>query len=175
MGRNGWEKRAKRIRLLLLDADGVLTDGRIAYDGAGREIKFFDVKDGQGIQLLHRAGLEVGILSGRGSPAVRIRAKELGIILLRQRVRDKAKALEEIMSKNSYTPEQICFVGDDLVDLPVFARVGLAVAVADGTEDVKAEAHYITHHSGGKGAVREVCDLILKAQGKWEAVTQKYF
>ena len=175
LGRNGWEKRAKRIRLLLLDADGVLTDGRIAYDGAGREIKFFDVKDGQGIQLLHHAGMEVGILSGRGSPAVRIRAKELGITLLRQGVRDKGKALEEIMWKKGYTPEQICFVGDDLVDLPVFARVGLAVAVADGTEDVKAKAHYITHHSGGKGAVREVCDLILKAQGKWEAVTRLYF
>jgi 3-deoxy-D-manno-octulosonate 8-phosphate phosphatase (KDO 8-P phosphatase) len=171
---NDWKKRAKFIRLLLLDVDGVLTDGRIVYDGAGRELKFFDIKDGHGIKLLQRAGLEVGILSGRRSPALRLRAKELGIHLLRQKVLDKGKALEAILRKKRFRAEQICFVGDDLVDLPVLARVGLAVAVTDSVEDVKANAHYITHHPGGQGAVREVCDLILKAQGKWEAATQEY-
>jgi len=172
---NDWKERAKFIRLLLLDVDGVLTDGRIVYDGAGRELKFFDIKDGQGIKLLQEAGLEVGILSGRRSPPLRIRAKELGIHLLRQRVLDKGKALEAILRKKRFRAEQICFVGDDLVDLPVLARVGLAVAVTDSVEDVKANAHYITHHAGGRGAVREVCDLILRAQGKWKAATQKYF
>lgn len=173
MRRKDWEERAKPIRLLLLDVDGVLTDGRIIYDGSGREWKSFDIKDGQGIRLLQRAGLEVGILSGRKSPAVRSRAKELGISLLRQRVTDKGKALEEIIEERNYPPEQICFVGDDLVDLPVFARVGLAVAVADSVEEVRASAHYITRNPGGRGAVREVCDLILKVQGKWTAVTQE--
>ena len=172
---NDWKKRAKFIRLLLLDVDGVLTDGRIVYDGAGRELKSFDIKDGHGIKLLQQAGLEVGILSGRRSPALRLRAKELGIRLVRQRVLDKGKALETILHKKRFRAEQICFVGDDLVDLPVLARVGLAVAVVDSVEDVKANAHYITQHPGGQGAVREVCDLILKAQGKWKAVTQKFF
>ena len=115
--RKDWKERAKAIRLLLLDVDGVLTDGRIIYDGSGEEWKSFDIKDGQGIRLLRRAGLEVGILSGRKSLAARSRAKELGICLLRQRVTDKAKALEEIMQQNNYLPEQICFVGDDFFPL----------------------------------------------------------
>ena len=169
-----WKERAKRIRLLLLDVDGVLTDGRIIYDGSGREWKSFDIKDGQGIRLLQRAGLEVGILSGRKSLATRSRAKELGITLLRQRVVDKAKALEEIVEERNNRPEQICFVGDDLVDLPVFALVGLAVAVADSVAEVRASAQYITRNPGGRGAVREVCELILKAQGKWGTVIQEY-
>jgi 3-deoxy-D-manno-octulosonate 8-phosphate phosphatase (KDO 8-P phosphatase) len=163
------------IRLLLLDVDGVLTEGQIVYDGSGRELKSFNIKDGHGIKLLQRAGLEVGILSGRRSAAVRLRAKELGIRLLRQRVLDKGKALETILRQKKFTAEQICFVGDDLVDLPVLACVGLAVAVTDSVADVKANAHYITHLPGGQGAVREVCDLILKAQGKWKAATQRYF
>jgi len=171
----GWKERAKKIRFLLLDVDGVLTDGRIVYDGTGRELKIFNVKDGQGIKLLQRAGLAVGILSGRKSSAVRRRARELGIRLLRQNVLDKGKALEAIQQQKGVKSEEICFMGDDLADLPVFTRVGLAVAVADSAADVKAKAHYITHHSGGQGAVREVCDLILKAQGKWAEVTSHYF
>jgi 3-deoxy-D-manno-octulosonate 8-phosphate phosphatase (KDO 8-P phosphatase) len=172
--RRDWRERAKAIRLLLLDVDGVLTDGRITYDGSGREWKSFDIRDGQGIRLLQQAGLEVGILSGRRSAAVRTRAKELGLRLLRQKVTDKAKALEEIMVQKNYKREQICYVGDDLVDLPVFPRVGLAIAAADSIGEVKASAHYITRNPGGRGAVREVCDLILKAQGKWAAVTREY-
>jgi len=172
---NDWKRRAKSIRLLLLDVDGVLTDGRVVYDGVGRELKFFHIKDGHGIKLLQRAGLSVGILSGRRSSAVRLRAKELGIDLLQQRALDKAKVLEAILRKRKIKPEQVCFVGDDLVDLPVFGRVGFAVAVADSVEEVKAHAHYVTHRLGGRGAVREVCEMILKAQGKWETVTRKYF
>jgi len=170
-----WKKRAQAIRLLLLDVDGVLTDGRIVYDGRGQELKSFDIKDGQGIKLLQQAGLKVGILSGRKSSAVNLRARELGIDLLLQKALDKAKALEKIIRKGNIRAEQICFVGDDLVDLPVFSRVGFAVAVADSVKEVKENAHYITHCPGGRGAVREVCELILKVQGKWEAVTQKYF
>ncbi|MBM4331437.1 MAG: HAD-IIIA family hydrolase [Deltaproteobacteria bacterium] len=175
MKEKDWKKRAQAIRLLLLDVDGVLTDGRIVYDGRGQELKSFDIKDGQGIKLLQQAGLKVGILSGRKSSAVNLRARELGIDLLLQKALDKAKALEKIIRKGNIRAEQICFVGDDLVDLPVFSRVGFAVAVADSVKEVKENAHYITHCPGGRGAVREVCELILKVQGKWEAVTQKYF
>ncbi|OGP48794.1 MAG: phenylphosphate carboxylase subunit delta, partial [Deltaproteobacteria bacterium RBG_13_51_10] len=174
MRARSWNDRAKKIHLLLLDVDGVLTDGRIVYDGREREFKSFDIKDGQGIKLFQQAGLKVGILSGRKSSAVRLRAKELGIEILYQKALDKAKTLEVILQKNKIRAEQICFMGDDLVDLPVLLRVGLAVAVADGVEEVKANAHYVTHHPGGRGAVREICELILKAQGKWESVTQKY-
>lgn len=175
MKEKDWKKRAQAIRLLLLDVDGVLTDGRIVYDGRGQELKSFDIKDGQGIKLLQQAGLKVGIISGRKSSAVSLRARELGIDLLFQKALDKAKALEKIIRKGNIRAEQICFVGDDLVDLPVFPRVGFAVAVADSVKEVKENAHYITHCPGGRGAVREVCELILKVQGKWEAVTQKYF
>ena len=169
-----WKKRAKAIRLLLLDVDGVLTDGRIVYDGKGRELKSFDIKDGQGIKLFQQAGLKVGIISGRKSSAVRLRAKELGIEILHQKALDKAKTLEVILQNNQIRAEQVCFMGDDILDLPVLLRVGLAVAVADGAEEVKTNAHYVTHHPGGRGAVREICELLLKAQGKWEPITRKY-
>ncbi len=152
----------------------MLTDGRITYDGSGKEWKSFDIKDGQGIKLLQRAGIEVGILSGRRSSAVRARAKELGIVLVRQSALEKGKALQEIICGRNIKEEQICFVGDDLMDLPVLLQVGFAVAVADSPEEVKSNAHYITRRPGGHGAVREVCDLLLQAQGKWKAVTDKY-
>ncbi len=174
MKKKDWKDRAKKIRLLLLDVDGVLTDGRIVYDERGREIKSFDIKDGQGIKLCQQAGLQVGILSGRKSLAVRFRAQELGIALLLQKAVDKAEALEGIRKKNRMRMDQICFMGDDLADLPVFSRVGFAVAVADGVREVKANAHYVTRHAGGHGAVRETCELILKAQGKWKRVTSKF-
>jgi 3-deoxy-D-manno-octulosonate 8-phosphate phosphatase (KDO 8-P phosphatase) len=171
--KKNWQDRAKKIRLLLLDVDGVLTDGRILYDERGREIKSFDIKDGQGIKLCQQAGLQVGILSGRKSAAVRFRAEELGIALLLQGAGDKAKSLEGILQKNEMRADQVCFVGDDLADLPVFSRVGFAVAVADGVREAKAKAHYVTRRSGGRGAVREICELILKAQGKWKGATSK--
>ena len=175
MKNEDWQKRAEAVRLLLLDVDGVLTDGGILFDGEGREMKFFDAKDGHGIKMLQRGGVQVGILSGRRSQTVRRRARELGIQIVRQKVLDKVKGLEEILRKEKIPVEQICYVGDDLVDLPLFPLVGLAIAVADAVEDVKARAHYVTRLPGGQGAVREVCDLLLKAQGKWETVTQRYF
>ncbi len=168
------EQRARQIRLLLLDVDGVLTDGRIVYDGTGREWKSFDIKDGQGIKLLQSAGIEVGILSGRESPAVGLRARELGIKLIRQKAFPKEKTLGEIMRGKRLEGRQICFIGDDIMDLPVFERVGFAVAVADAVEIARSHAHYVTERPGGRGAVREVCDLILRAQGRWTGVIGKY-
>jgi len=173
--KKSWKKRAKRIRLLLLDVDGVMTDGRLGFDGAGREFKSFYARDGIGIRLIQRAGLRVGILSGRRARVVELRARELGIDLLLQKVQDKARGLKEILKKEKLRPDQICYVGDDLVDLPVLTRVGLAVAVADAAPEVKAMAHVLTRKPGGMGAVREVCEILLKAQGKWKAGVQKYF
>ena len=170
-----WKNRAQKIHLLLLDVDGVLTDGRIAYDGTGREIKFFDVKDGQGIKFLQGGGIEVGILSSRESRAVKKRAEELGIRLVRQKVQDKQEELAAIQRERKLTGEEIAYVGDDWVDLPLFSRVGLAVAVADSIPELKRKAHYITRSPGGCGAVREIGEAILKAQGKWGQVTEKYF
>ncbi len=173
--KNGnWKKRLRPIRLVLLDVDGVLTDGRLFYDGTGREYKAFHIRDGQGIVLLQRAGIRVGFLSGRVSSAVRIRAKELGIRLVRQKVVDKGKALKAICEKERMAEEEICYMGDDLIDLPAFRRVGFAVAVGDAVEEVKNCAHYVTRKRGGQGAVRELCELILKAQGKWQERIQPY-
>jgi 3-deoxy-D-manno-octulosonate 8-phosphate phosphatase (KDO 8-P phosphatase) len=170
-----WEKRARSIRLLLLDVDGVLTDGRLIYDGMGREYKAFHIHDGQGIVLLQRAGIKVGFLSGRISSAVKVRAKELGIWLIRQKVVDKGNALKAICKRGRMEEEEVCYMGDDLIDLPAFGRVGLAVAVADAAEELKSCAHYITRKRGGQGAVRELCELILKAQGKWQEAIGPYF
>ncbi len=175
MSAKDWENRARRVRLLLLDVDGVLTDGRIIYDNSGNEWKFFDVKDGHGIKLLQRAGLEVGILTGRKAKGTTIRARELGIRLVVQKALDKGKALEEIQKKRKIDGPSIGYIGDDLVDIPVFARVGFAVATADGVAEAKRCAHYVTRRRGGRGAVREVCELILKCQDKWKDVTRRYF
>ncbi len=168
------DARARQIRLLLLDVDGVLTDGSIMYDGSGKEWKSFDIKDGQGIKLLQGAGIEVGILSGRFAQAVRVRARELGISLVRQKAYPKDKVLAEIMRRKRLKSEEICFMGDDIGDVPAFGKVGFAVAVADGMDVVKSYAHYITRRPGGHGAVREVCELILHAQGKWAAAMKVY-
>ncbi len=170
-----WKDRARNIFLLLLDVDGVLTDGRIGFDGAGEEVKFFDVKDGQGVQFLRSAGIEVGILSSRASRPVRKRARDLGIRLVREGVKDKGGELAVIRREKNLRGDQIAYVGDDWLDLPVFQQVGLAIAVADSIPELKKKAHYVTHAPGGHGAVREVCEVILKAQGKWKRVTEKYF
>jgi 3-deoxy-D-manno-octulosonate 8-phosphate phosphatase (KDO 8-P phosphatase) len=174
MAQKGWQERAKKVRLLLLDVDGVMTDGRLGFDGEGREIKFFYARDGIGIKLLQEAGIRVGILSGRRARVVALRAKELGISLVRQRIRDKAQALEEILETERLRPEQVCYMGDDLVDLPVLRRVGFPVAVADAVPEVKFMAHLVTRNPGGRGAVREVCEKILKIQGKWEKGIRKF-
>jgi 3-deoxy-D-manno-octulosonate 8-phosphate phosphatase (KDO 8-P phosphatase) len=168
------ELRAKGIKLLLMDCDGVLTDGRLTLLADGDEQKTFHARDGQGISLFHRAGLKTGIISGRTSSAVERRARELGMTYVRQDVHGKLKVLEAFLAEAKLTAAECAFVGDDLPDIPVMLRVGLSVAVADAVEETKQAAHYVTEHKGGRGAVREVTELILKAQGRWEELMERY-
>lgn len=165
--------KARLVRLVILDVDGVLTDGRIIYDDSGRELKCFNVKDGHGIRLLMRAGIEVGIITGRESKAVEYRAKNLGISILYQKAYDKVKVYDLVRDKNGLADEQVCYIADDLLDIPLMRRVGFSAAVADGSKEIKSIADYITIKNGGNGAVREVCELILKAQDKWKEYTEK--
>ncbi len=160
-------RKARKIKLLLLDVDGVLTDGRIIIDDRGVESKEFHVRDGQGIALLMRAGIEVGFITGRSSNAVRHRARDLGVTLVYQSVTDKLASYTKIKRQRRLTDDQISYVGDDLIDQPVLSQVGLAIAVADGWPELRAVVDYTTKAWGGKGAVREVAELLLKAQGKW--------
>jgi 3-deoxy-D-manno-octulosonate 8-phosphate phosphatase (KDO 8-P phosphatase) len=159
--------RARLIRLLILDIDGVLTDGRLYFDAKGEALKVFHVRDGHGIKMAQRGGLEVALVSGRRSDAAFQRARELGVSRFYEGVRDKVAILEELLAALNLTPREVAAVGDELVDLPLFHRVGLGVAVADAVPEVRAAAHWVTPLPGGRGAVREVCDLLLKAQGKW--------
>jgi 3-deoxy-D-manno-octulosonate 8-phosphate phosphatase (KDO 8-P phosphatase) len=160
--------RASRIRLLILDIDGVLTDGRLYFDAKGETLKVFHVRDGHGIKMAQRGGLEVAMVSGRRSDAAYHRARELGISRFYEGVRDKVAVLDELLAALNLTPVEVAAVGDELVDLPLFHRVGLGAAVADAVPEVAAAAHWVTSLPGGKGAVREVCDLLLKAQDKWQ-------
>jgi 3-deoxy-D-manno-octulosonate 8-phosphate phosphatase (KDO 8-P phosphatase) len=166
--------RAAKVKLLILDVDGVLTDGRIIMDHKGREIKAFDVRDGHGIKLLREAGIEVAILTGRNSPVVQKRADDLGILWVRQAVNDKVAAYQEIAHKVGIGYKETCFVGDDLVDIPLLKQVEVPIVVADGAPEAKRLALYVTQSPGGRGAVREVCDLLLQSQGKWEEVLRRY-
>ncbi len=160
-------QRAQNIRLLILDVDGVLTDGRLYFDAKGEALKVFHVRDGHGLKLAQRAGIEVALLSGRRSDAAYHRARELGINRFHEGLRDKVAVLEEIMAAMGIEAFQAAMVGDDLVDLPIMSRAGLAVAVADAVPEVLAAAHWVTSLPGGHGAVRQVCDLLIKARGKW--------
>ena len=168
------ERRASRVRLLLLDCDGVLTDGRITPVAGGDELKSFHTRDGHGLVMLHRAGLRSGIISGRTSRLVEMRAADLGISFVRQGALNKVEAFESLMSEAGVEPDGACFVGDDVVDIPLMRRCGLAVTVADATPDTRAAAHYVTQLPGGFGAVRELCELILKAQGRWDELMHRY-
>ena len=164
-----------KIKLLLLDVDGVMTDGRIIYDNDGGETKAFDVKDGHGLKLVQRAGIKVGIITGRQSQVVARRAAELGIDLVYQGVKDKKVPFKEILEKLALAPEEVAYVGDDIVDLPVMLKVGFAATVADAVDDVKPYAHMVAKRCGGRGAVREICDFLLKESGRWNDVTSHYF
>lgn len=166
--------RAQKIRLLILDVDGVLTDGRIVYDANGVESKFFNVKDGLGIKLLQKAGIQVGIISGRESEVVTRRAAELGIHLLYQRALDKVGPYREILAATGFADDEVAYMGDDLPDIPLMKRVGLAAAPADAVEDVLPFVHLVVRNRGGWGAVRELCDFILKEQGIWSGVTASF-
>lgn len=168
------ERRARRIKLLLMDCDGVLTDGRIELLENGDEQKAFHARDGQGIALFHRVGLKTGIISGRTSSAVERRARDLGMTYVRQEAKDKIKALEEILALAGLEVDQCAYIGDDLADIPVMLRVELAVAVGDAVFETRHTAHYVTELPGGRGAVREVTDLILKAQGHWHELMKGF-
>lgn len=168
-----WQ-RARAIRLLILDVDGVLTDGRLYFGPKGETLKVFHVRDGHGLKMAQRAGIEVAFVSGRRSDAAYHRAKELGISRFHEGVRDKVAVMEEIMAAMQIQPAEVAAVGDDLVDLPIMARAGLAVAVADAVPEVLAAAQWVTSLPGGSGAVREVCDLLLKAQGKWAEIVSPW-
>lgn len=162
------------ITLLLLDVDGVLTDGTIIYSDSGEEIKAFNVRDGHGLKLLMRAGLEVALLTARESKVLLHRARDLGITAVYQKAIDKLAAYRAIIDEKKIEDRNVCFVGDDIIDIPVLRRVGFSAAVADAVPEVKEVVDYVTGQAGGKGAVREVCELLLKAQNKWEQVTEKY-
>lgn len=169
------QERLAKIRLLLLDVDGIMTDGRIVYDNNGIETKSFDVKDGHGLKLLQRAGIRIGIITGRQSEVVAFRARELAIDILYQGVKDKLVPYREILDNLGLGEEEVAYMGDDVVDLPILRRVGFAATVADAVPEVPPLVHYVTEKKGGRGAVREVCDLILKEGGHWEGVTARYF
>ncbi len=162
------------IRLLLLDVDGVMTDGGIVYDGNGLETKVFNVRDGHGIKMLQRHGIEVGIITGRTSAVVDIRAKELGIGLVYQGALKKLDSYLDVKLKTGLDDSQIAYIGDDIIDVPVMRRVIFAAAPADALSDARNAAHYVTSLAGGRGAVREVCDLILKGRGLWGEVAARY-
>ena len=157
-----------------MDCDGVLTDGRLMLLENGDEQKTFNVRDGHGIVLLHRAGLKTGIISGRTSSATVRRARDLGISLVRQNSLDKIKDFEELLASENIPESEVAFVGDDVTDIPLMQRAELAVAVADAAEETRLAAHYVTGARGGHGAVREVAELILKAQGRWAELMSRY-
>ena len=168
------KRRASRIKLLLMDCDGVLTDGRLMLLENGDEQKLFNVRDGQGLVLLHRAGLNSGVISGRRSSFVEQRARELGINYLRQGSHDKIKDFRELLAEADVEESEVAFVGDDLADIPLLRRAQLAVAVADAVQEARGVAHYVTQQPGGHGAVREVVELILKAQGRWHESIERF-
>ena len=168
------DRRAARIKLLLMDCDGVLTDGRIWLMDDGTDQKSFNTHDGLGLALLHRAGLRSGVISGRTSSGLERRAGELDIEFVRQGDPDKVAAFEEILRVAGVGENEVAFVGDDLTDIPLMLRVHLAVAVADAVEEVRGVAHFVTGREGGRGAVREVVELILKAQGRWSDLVEHY-
>jgi 3-deoxy-D-manno-octulosonate 8-phosphate phosphatase (KDO 8-P phosphatase) len=167
-------RRLRKIRCLLLDVDGVLTDGKLHFTSDGTEFKTFDVQDGHGIAMAQRVGLTIGFISGRPSKATTQRAADLGVKIVLQKPVNKMEMVELVKRRHGYTNEEIAFMGDELVDLPVLRRVGLAVAVPNAVDEVRRAAHYITRHRGGDGAVREVIEMVLKARGTWKKAIAKY-
>ena len=168
------EDRAKRVKIILMDVDGVMTDGKIIFLSGGGEAKAFDSKDGVGIKLAQRAGLKTGVISGRESEALVRRCEELGVDEIHQRVSEKVRTYDEICSRLGLKDEECCFIGDDIVDAPVLKRVGFPVTVADGHPALEAIVAYVTDRPGGAAAVREVIDLVIRAQGKWDEVVGRY-
>ena len=175
VARPGSEEKAARVRLFLTDVDGVLTDGGIIHGSDGVETKRFHVRDGHGIKMLQRCGVTVGIITGRTSEAVAIRARELGIGIVRQGEFDKLRAWRDIIGEQGVRPEETAYVGDDIVDLPLLRAVGFSAAPADAEGYILDAVDYVSSRSGGKGAVREIVEFLLRARGAWPGVTAKYF
>ncbi|HTU03443.1 MAG TPA: hypothetical protein VMG58_16555, partial [Candidatus Sulfotelmatobacter sp.] len=165
-------RRARAIRLLVLDVDGILTDGRLLYSASGDEVKAFHILDGHGVKLVVKAGLSVALVTGRRSEMVVRRAHELGIGLLFEGVEDKLAAFRELLERTGLPAFQVAWMGDDLPDLPPMRQAGLAVSVPGGAAEVRAAAHYLTRRPGGGGAVREAVELLLKAQGQWRTAVE---
>ena len=174
MNTSNWPKNLKTIQLLLLDVDGVLTDGSIIYSDADSETKVFNVKDGLGIKLVMSAGVKVGLVTGRTSKALHRRCRELGIRYVYDGVQQKARLLDQIALETGVGADRTAFIGDDLPDLPLMRRIGLSIAVADAHERIRDFADWITTAPGGRGAVREVCDALLKARGDWEHLMEQF-
>ena len=168
-------EKLKHIQLLLLDVDGVLTDGSIIYNDAGSETKIFNARDGLGLKMAMQAGIKIGIVTGRSSNALRHRCDNLGIRHLFDGIADKAIILKQIAAQTGVGPENAAFMGDDLPDLPIMKRTGFAIAVADAHEIVRQKADWTTRARGGHGAVREVCEALLKAQGFWDQIIARYW
>jgi len=164
---SGVRKKAAKVKLILLDVDGVLTDGGIIIDDRGVEAKRFDVRDGQGIALLIICGIKVGFITGRHSNIVRRRAKELGVTIVYQGVKDKGQIYDRIKRNTGLKDKEIAYVGDDIYDLPILQKAGFAITVRDGWPGLKTRVDYVTKRKGGKGAVREVSELVLTAQNRW--------
>jgi 3-deoxy-D-manno-octulosonate 8-phosphate phosphatase (KDO 8-P phosphatase) len=167
--------RAAKVSFILMDVDGVMTDGRVFMFSDGHDARNFDIHDGHGIRMAQHVGIEFGIISGRESEIVTARARSLGIEEIHQRVLRKGELLDEILERRGQPADTICFIGDDLIDLPVMRRVGLAVAPASARPEVREAAHYVTESEGGRGAVRDLIDLVLRARGDWDTVTERYF
>jgi 3-deoxy-D-manno-octulosonate 8-phosphate phosphatase (KDO 8-P phosphatase) len=163
-------ERASKIRLLVLDVDGVLTDGKLYFDHEGNELKAFNTRDGMGIKALQRTGVEVAVITGRQSGAVTHRMAQLGIERVYQGREDKLDVFLALLGATGLDAEQVCYAGDDWIDLPVLLRAGLAVSVADAEDYVRQQVHFITRRNGGEGAVREICNLILSAQQKEQTI-----
>lgn len=168
------QSKLEPIKLLLLDVDGVLTDGGITLSDGGEQSKTFHVRDGHGLKLLQRIGVQVGIITGRSSQVVELRAAELGISLVYQGVKNKLEPYQEILAAQGLSDRQIAYVGDDIVDLPILRRVGFAATVADADAEVLERVDFISRYGGGRGAVREICELIIRAQGRWAELMARY-
>jgi 3-deoxy-D-manno-octulosonate 8-phosphate phosphatase (KDO 8-P phosphatase) len=167
-------EKIKQLKLLILDVDGVLTDGRLFFDQQGNEYKCFHARDGHGLKLLKQTGVEIAVISGRSSATVALRMKNLGIEHVYQGHENKRMAFQEILQNLQLSPNQVAHVGDDLLDLPIMTQVGFAIAVQDANFAVKQYADWCTQTIGGQGAVREVCDLIMQVQGSFDKVLQGY-
>ncbi len=167
-------KRAAKTRLLIFDVDGVLTDGRLYFDDNGAEAKAFHSQDGHGIKMLHDGGIKIAIITGRQSNTVKYRMENLGIDLVYQGQRDKRPAYRELLEELQLEPEQVAYMGDDVVDLPVMSQVGLALATADAHPMVLQHSHWVSMRNGGLGAARDACEMLLHAHGKLDSMLQSY-